>query len=92
MTATSNPQTAGIGPGQTPGSVTSLQIRLALTALALRTQFENGIAASANQGLKDWWAYSNLFNRNDPQMAVALTAAALSSVDGDNIFGSAMNF
>jgi hypothetical protein len=77
----------GIGWGYSNGSfiappappvqippVTPRQIRMALTRAGLRTTVEAAVAAG-DQDLKDWYEYSNEFNRDNPlvdQMATAI--------------------
>jgi hypothetical protein len=53
--------------------VTPRQIRMALTRAGLRTTVEAAVAAG-DQDLKDWYEYSNEFNRDNPLVAQMATA------------------
>jgi len=57
-----------------PADLTPRQIRMALTRAGLRATVEDAVA-SGGQELKDWWEWSQTFERNHPaviQMGAAL--------------------
>lgn len=60
-----------------PQQVTPRQIRQALTRAGLRDAVEYAVSQSS-QDVKDWWEYSTVFERQNPQvigMAAALGVA-----------------
>jgi hypothetical protein len=64
--------------------LTPRQIRMALTRVGLRASIEGAIAAGT-QDMKDWWAYSQVFQRTHPlvlQMGTSLgqTSAQLDAL------------
>jgi len=53
--------------------LTPRQIRMALTQAGLRNQVESAVTASTDQTLKDWWGYSETFQRNHPMVLTMAT-------------------
>ena len=70
--AGNTPQPADVPPVVFP-SLSPRQIRQALTRAGLRSAVEAAVAGG-DQNLKDWWEFSNAFERNHPEV-VAMAAA-----------------
>lgn len=62
------------------------QVRKVLTQFNLRTQVENAIAASTDQGTKDAWAYANDFARDSVLLNTMGTSLGMTSAQLDNLF------
>lgn len=61
------------------------QIRMALTRAALRAQVEAAVVAG-NQDLKDWWEFSTLFERTNPQVVAMCAALGVSDAQCDALW------
>ena len=68
-----------------PKEVTPRQIRMGLTAMGLRSSVESAIS-SGSRDLKDFYFYSNTFERDRPQVHEMATLLGVSSVDLDNLW------
>lgn len=79
-------------PPVVPEEISPRQFRQALNKYGFRQQVDGAVAASSDQDLKDWYAYTSAFQRHHPEvltMAVALgfTEAQLDQVW---IYGAAL--
>lgn len=61
------------------------QIRQALTRAGLRTAVEAAVAAG-NQDLKDWYEFSTVFERLNPQVVAMGEALSVSSASLDELW------
>lgn len=68
-----------------PNAVSPRQIRMALTRTDLRVQIEQ-IVQSGDQDLKDWYEYSTIFERNNPQVEAMATALGLTPQQVDDLW------
>lgn len=68
-----------------PNAVSPRQIRMALTRADLRVPIEQ-IVQSGDQDLKDWYEYSTIFERNNPQVEAMATALGLTSQQVDDLW------
>ena len=66
-------------------AVSARQIRQALTLANLRDQVEAAVA-TGDQDLKDWWGYSNDFERLNPQVTAMGTALAQTDKQLDDLW------
>jgi len=65
--------------------VTPRQIRQALTKVGLRTKVEDAVAA-ADQDTKDWWEFTTVIARNNPQLIAMATLLDIPAVEVDAVF------
>lgn len=68
-----------------PQSITPRQIRLQLTAMGLRQQVEDWVAAQTID-IKDWWEFSTVFERNNQKLIDAAAIFGLTSKQIDQMF------
>jgi len=68
-----------------PVSVTPRQFRQALTAIGLRATVEAAIAG-ADQDTKDWYEYSNAFERANPVLNAMAVTLGKSGAEVDALF------
>lgn len=73
-------------PIQMPTQITPRQIRQQLTAIGLRQTVEDLISASTDYNLKDWWEYSQDFQRSHPILKEMGEKLGMSEDDMDNFF------
>lgn len=69
-----------------PTQITSRQIRQQLTAIGLRQTVEDLISSSNDYDLKDWWNYSQDFQRSHPILKEMGTQLGMSEDDMDSFF------
>lgn len=69
-----------------PQTITPRQIRQQLTAIGLRQQVEDLISSSADYDLKDWWNYSQDFQRSHPILKEMGDKLGMSEEDMDSFF------
>lgn len=66
-------------------TVDALQIRKALNASNLRTEFE-AIIATSNISVKDWWEFSTVIKRDSTELADICAAMTLASNNVEDLF------
>ena len=71
---------------EVPTQITPRQIRQQLTAIGLRQTVEDLISASTDYYLKDWWEYSQDFQRSHPILKEMGDKLGMSESDMDNFF------
>lgn len=69
-----------------PTQITPRQIRQQLTAIGLRQTVEDLISSSTDYNLKDWWEYSQDFQRSHPILKEMGEKLGMSETDMDNFF------
>lgn len=74
------------GPIQVPTQITPRQIRQQLTAIGLRQTAEDLISSSSDYNLKDWWEYSQDFQRSHPILKEMGEKLGMNEDDMDNFF------
>lgn len=68
-----------------PQQVTPRQIRQALTRAGLRDAVEYAVSQSS-QDVKDWWEYSTVFERQNPQVIGMAAALGVSDSQVDDLW------
>jgi len=68
-----------------PQQVTPRQIRQALTRAGLRDAVEYAVSQSS-QDVKDWWGYSTVFERQNPQVIGMAAALGVSDSQVDDLW------
>lgn len=68
-----------------PEQVTPRQIRQALTRAGLRAAVEYAVSQS-DQDTKDWWEYSTVFERHNPQVIAMAVALGVSDSQVDDLW------
>lgn len=68
-----------------PATVSPRQIRQALSRVGLRARVEAAVEAG-DQDLKDWWEFSSLFERTNPQVTAMGTALAVTGPQLDALW------
>lgn len=68
-----------------PQQVTPRQIRQALTQAGLRDAVEYAVSQSS-QDVKDWWEYSTVFERQNPQVIGMAAALGVSDSQVDDLW------
>lgn len=72
-------------PVAVPESVSPRQIRQALTAAGLRARVETAVSIG-DQDLKDWWEFSNVFERAHPMVIGMAGGLGVTKGQLDNLF------
>ena len=68
-----------------PEQVSPRQIRQALTRAGLRTAVEYAVSQS-DQDIKDWWDYSTVFERHNPQVIAMAAALGVTDAQVDDLW------
>lgn len=68
-----------------PDSISPRQIRMALTRAGLRDAVEHAVSVG-DQDIRDWWGYSTVFERTNPQVLAMSTALGVSEAQVDDLW------
>lgn len=74
-----------------PASVTAPQLREGLTALGMRAALE-AVVAKQSQAVQDYYAFSTVFSRDNPQLAAIAAAGGFTDAQVDAVFVAAAGF
>jgi hypothetical protein len=77
---------------EVPEEISPRQFRQALNKFGFRQQVDNAVAASTDQNLKDWYAYTSAFERHHPEVLTMATALGFTADQLDQvwIYGAAL--
>ena len=74
-----------------PAGVTAPQLREGLTALGMRAALE-AVVAKQSQAVQDYYAFSTVFSRDNPQLAAIAAAGGFTDAQVDAVFVAAAGF
>lgn len=79
-------------PPVVPESISPRQFRQSLNHFGFRQQVDNGVAASGDQDLKDWYEYTSDFQRHHPKVLFMAQQLGFTSDQLDQVwsYGAAL--
>jgi hypothetical protein len=79
-------ESRAMGSQAVPEEISPRQFRQALNHFGFRQQVDGAVAASTDQDLKDWYAYTSAFQRHHPEVLAMAQALGFTDDQLDQVW------